>query len=233
MSCINCGSTIEVGLHGRPPVAAKYCLKCRSERRRRRILKYEWLPKHDAYLRGHYHGGLHQRGRVIRALARVTGFPRWHIKRQAQRLGLTMHPDRRAWTPQDLDTLERLLGKASTATIAKKLKRTEASVVMKIKALGNSRRVCDGYTMRDLEACLGEDHHKIQKWIANGWLRDRLQGTKRHDGNGHDIHRFHEKDILQFMRTHPREINLGKVETTWFWDIILLRGAGIALTKEL
>jgi hypothetical protein len=40
--------------------------------------------------------------------------------------------------------------------------------------------------------------------------------------------RFHEKDILHFMRTHPREINLGKVEPTWFWDLILLRGAEIA-----
>lgn len=82
--------------------------------------------------------------------------------------------------------------------------------------------------MRDLEACLGEDHHKIQRWIANGWLRDRLQGTNRHDGNGHDIHRFREKDIVNFMKTHPQEINLGKVEPTWFWDLILLRGAEIA-----
>ena len=116
-----------------------------------------------------------------------------------------MHTDQRAWTPNELVILERLLGKVSAATIAKKLKRTEPSVVMKIKALGNSRRVCEGYTMRDLEACLGEDHHKIQRWIANGWLRDRLQGTNRHNGNGHDIHRFHEKDMLHFMKTHSRE----------------------------
>jgi hypothetical protein len=139
-----------------------------------------------------------------------------------------MHTDQRSWTLDDLVILERLLGKVSAVTIAKNLQRTEASVVMKIKALGNSRRVREGYTMRDLEACLGEDHHKIQRWIANGWLRDRLQGTKRHDGNGHDINRFHEKDALHFMKTHPQEINLGKVEPTWFWDLILLRGAKIA-----
>ncbi len=233
MRCIKCGSIIEEGLKGRPPIAAKYCLKCRAERRLRRNRKYEWVPRHDAYLREHYHGGLLQRGCVIRALTRVTGFPRWYIKRQAQRLGLTMHTDQRSWTPDELVILERLLGKVSAVTIAKKLKRTEASVVMKIKALGNSRRVCEGYTMRGLEACLGEDHHKIQRWIANSWLRDRLQGTNRHDGNGHDIHRFHEKDILHFMKTHPREINLGKVEPTWFWDLILLRGAEIARPEVL
>gem|GEM_PF-2640441 len=73
-------------------------------------------------MRAHYHGGLHQRGRVIRELMRQTGFPRWYVKRQAQRLGLTMHPDRSPWTPQELDTLDKLLGKVSPATIAKRLK---------------------------------------------------------------------------------------------------------------
>jgi hypothetical protein len=158
-------------------------------------------------------------------LARQTGFPRWYIKRQARRLGLSMNQDRRPWTQGELDSLDRLLGKVSAATIAKRLNRTETSVVMKIKTLGHSRRVSEGYTMRDLEGCLGEDHHKIQKWIAKGWLRDRLQGTRRHDGNGHDIHRFREKEILAFIKNHPEEINLGKVEPLWFLDLVLLRGA--------
>ncbi len=47
----------------------------------------------------------------MKELARQTGFPPWYIKRQAQRLGLTMHPDRRACTPEELDTLDKLLGK--------------------------------------------------------------------------------------------------------------------------
>jgi hypothetical protein len=186
-----------------------------------------WLPQHDAHLRAHYYGGLHQRGRVIRELARQTGFPRWYIKRQARRLGLSMTQDRRPWTQEELDSLDRLLGKFSAATIAKRLNRTETSVVMKIKALGHSRRVSEGYTMRDLEECLGEDHRKIQKWIANGWLRDRLQGTRRHDGNGHDIHRFREKDLLGFIKRHPQEINLGKVDQVWFLDLLLLKGTAL------
>jgi hypothetical protein len=225
MLCHDCGSTIEEAQKDRAPVLAGFCLQCRSEHRRRHRLKYAWLPQHDAYLRAHYYGGLRQRGRVIRELARQTGFPRWYIKRQARRLGLSMNQDRRPWTREELDSLDRLLGKVSAATIAKRLKRTETSVVMKIKALGHSRRVSEGYTMRDLEECLGEDHHKIQKWIANRWLPDRLQGTRRHDGNGHDIHRFREKDILAFIKQHPQEINLGKTDQTWFLDLVLLRGA--------
>ena len=78
--------------------------------------------------------------------------------------------------------------------------------------------------MRDLEQCLGEDHRKISTWIVRGWLPDRLQGTKRHDGNGRDIHRIREKDVLTLIKRHPQEINLGKVDQVWFLDLVLLRG---------
>lgn len=83
-----------------------------------------------------------------------------------------MHPDRRPWTRAELDTLDKLLGKVSAAKIAKRLKRAKSSVVIKIKALGRSRRVTEGYTIRELELCFGEDHHKIKKWIADGRLGD-------------------------------------------------------------
>jgi len=116
------------------------------------------------------------------------------------------------------------VGRLSSATIAKRLRRPESSVVNKLKRLGTSRRVRDGYPMRELELCLGEDHHKIAWWITSGWLQDRLQGTNRHNGNGNDIHRIREEEILNFIRNHPQEINLGKVEQTWFLDLVLLKG---------
>ena len=223
--CQQCGGTIEEGrLRNQPPTEAKYCRKCRSDRRRRANLKYVWRPEYDDYLKAHYYGGLNRRFQVLNRMIRETGLPRWYIKKRAASLGLTMHQDKRPWTAEEEESLERLLGKVSALTIARRLKRTEASVVLKIKRLGVSRRVRNGYTMRDLETCLGEDHHKIQRWVADGWLRDRLQGTRRHDGNGRDIHRFREKDILGFIRQHPLEINLGRVDAVWFLDMILLKG---------
>jgi hypothetical protein len=120
-----------------------------------------------------------------------------------------------------------LVGRASALTIAKRLKRTEASVVLKITRMGISRRVRYGYTMRDLEECLGEDHRKLQWWIENGWLRDPLQDTRRHDDNGRDIHRFREKEILEYLRRHPEEIDVGKVDAIWFLDLVLLNGREI------
>jgi hypothetical protein len=232
MTCVVCRRGIEEGRwHGQPPKEAKYCLKCRAERRRQASMKYIWRPEYEAYLRAHYHGGLNRRFQVLNRMMRETGLPRWYIKRQAARLGLTMHIDRRPWTSTEMALLERLVGRVSSVTIAKRLRRPETSVVNRLKRLGTSRRVREGYTMRDLEMCLGEDHHKIQRWIASGWLRDRLQGTRRHDGNGNDIHRIREKDVLNFLRNYPQEIHLGKVDQTWFLDLVLLRGRELREAK--
>jgi hypothetical protein len=203
-----------------------------SDHRRGAKRKYIWRPEYDAYLKAQYFGGLNRRFRILNRMIRLTGLPRWYIKRQAACLGLTMHMDRKPWTRVELDALVDLVGRVSAGKIAKRLHRPVSSVTNKLKRLQISRRVRNGYTMRDLELCLGEDHHKISGWIKNGWLQDRLQGTRRHDGNGKDIHRIREKDILDFLRNHPREINLGKVDQTWFLDLILLRGRGARQAKS-
>jgi hypothetical protein len=232
MNCNVCGQPIEEGRkRGEPPSEAKYCSKCRANHRRHAKLKYIWRPEFEVFLKAQYFGGLNRRVRVLNRMVRMTGLPRWYIKRQAARLGLTMKMDRKPWTQAELNLLERLVGRLSAATIAKRLRRPESSVVNKLKRLGNSRRVREGYTMRDLEQCLGEDHHKISTWIANGWLRDRLQGTNRHGGNGNDIHRIREKDVLRFFKNHPQEINLGKVDQVWFLDLVLLRGREVPEAK--
>lgn len=233
MTCVVCGRRIEEGrLKGQPPREARYCLRCRAARRRQAKLKYTWRVEYDAYLKAHYFGGLNRRFQVLSQMVRMTGLPRWYIKRQAARLDLTMRIDRRPWTPAELNLLERLVGRVSTATIAKRLRRPESSVVNRLKRMKTSRRVRDGYTMRDLELCLGEDHRKISVWIANGWLQDRLQGTRRHGGNGNDIHRIREQDLLDFIKSHPQEIKLGKVDQTWFLDLVLLKGREVPEVKS-
>ena len=233
MTCIVCSRRIEEGRRrGNPPRLTKYCLKCRADRRRRARVKYVWRSEFDAYLKAHYFGGLNRRFQVLNRMIRMTGLPRWYIKKQATRLGLTIRMDRRPWTMREIDLLEKLVGKVSSGTIAKRLRRPESSVVNKLKRLGTSRRVRDGYTMRDLELCLGEDHHKIARWIKNGWLQDRLQGTRGHNGNGNDVHCIREGDVLEFIKDHPQEINLGKVDQIWFLDLVLLKGREVRKARS-
>lgn len=177
MASVIRSQVIEEGpLQGSLPREANQYPKCGAERRRITRPKYFWRPEYDAYLKAHYFGGLNRRFQVLNRMIRLTGLPRWYIKRQAAHLGLTMHMDRKPWTHAELDVLEDLAGRVSSAKIAKRLHRPLSSVVNKCTRLRISRRVRNGYTMRDLEMCLGEDHHKIAKWIGNGWLQDRLQG---------------------------------------------------------
>ena len=149
--CQQCGNVIEEGRsRSKPPTDAKYCLSCRAERRRRANLKHVWRPEYGVYLKTHYYGGLNRRFQVVNRMICETGLPRWYIKKRASRLGLTMHQNRRPWTAAEEAIVERLLGNVSALTIAKRLKRSETSVVLKIKRMGLSRRVRNGYTMRDL-----------------------------------------------------------------------------------
>jgi hypothetical protein len=103
MNCVICGQPIEEGRkHGEPPREARYCPKCRAERRRRTKLKYAWRSEFDAFLKAQYFGGLNRRFQVLNRMVGMTGLPRWYIKRQAARLGLTMKMDRKLWTQAEL-----------------------------------------------------------------------------------------------------------------------------------
>jgi hypothetical protein len=65
-------------------------LTCGTNRPRGTKPKYVWRPEYDAYLKAHYFGGLNRRFRILNRMIRLTGLPRWYIKRQAACLGLTM-----------------------------------------------------------------------------------------------------------------------------------------------
>jgi hypothetical protein len=232
MKAVICGEPLEgKQQQAQPSHLAQYSSERRDKCERCSKPKYLWRAEYDAYLKANYFGGLNRRFQVLNRMVRLTGMPRWYIKRQAARLGLTMHMDRRPWTRAEMHLLDKLVGRVTSATIAKRLRQPESSVVNKLKRMGTSRRVRDGYTMRELELCLGKDHRKIMAWIKNGWLRDRLQGTRRHHGNGNDIHRIRETAILNFIRNYPQEINLGKVDQTWFLDLVLLKGREVRQAK--
>lgn len=48
-------------------------------------------------------------------------------------------------------------------------------------------------------------------------------------GNGE---RILEQDVLDFIKSHPQEINLGKVDQTWFLDLVLLKGREVPEVKS-
>lgn len=86
MTCEVCGGPVEEGFrHGVPPKGAKYCVLCRSERRRRANAKYVWRAEFDEHLKAHYYGGVDWRFKVSNRMIQLTGLPRLYIKRQPTR----------------------------------------------------------------------------------------------------------------------------------------------------
>jgi transposase len=107
-----------------------------------------------------------------------------------------------------------------THWIAKQLRRSHTSVVLKLKRMKISRRFREGYTIRELELCFGTDHHVIERWVREGRLTIQKRGTERE----RDAWMVNDEQILAFVRDHPLAFRLDKVEQTWFMDLITSGG---------
>lgn len=212
---------------GGPP--ARYCPACRWKHRGRKAEKYVWTPERDQVLRERYDGRV--KGRAAE-LARLVGWPTWVIKKRAATLGLCYAADRRDWTAEETAFLWEHGGHRHTHWIAKQLGRSETSVVLKFKRLQISRRVRDGYTLRELTLCFGTDHHVIERWVREGKLVSSRAGrpaagahelaTVRRRGTNRprDAWAVSDADLLRFIQAHPLTFRLDKVDQVWFLDLI-------------
>lgn len=218
---------------GRPFTARAYArwgLCCRWKYRGQKRRKFFWTPERDQVLRDRYDSRV--RGRAA-AIAGSLGFPTWAIKKRAAQVGLTHSRPGRDWTPAEEAFLLEHAGSRHVNWMSEKLGRTEASVVLKLKRMRISRRWREGYTMRELELCFGVDHHVITRWIREEKLIGRRRGTRRTGQGGRpgghhtgpaDPWVFHDEDLLRYIKEHPMEFRLDKVDQLWFMDLISAGG---------
>lgn len=211
MNCLDCQT----------PVArkhARYCEGCRWKHHRKGR-KYIWTPEKDAYLREKY--ATAKRGRKA-LIARHLGFPGWAVQRRASELGLAKPwpKDRRAWTREEIAFLEQHAGTRHVNWIRLKLKRGLSAVIVKMKRLGLSRRLTEGYTMRGLEEAFGTDHRVISGWISRGWLKaSRLPEEGEPDLTRRTMHVTHGA-VRRFVREHWDEIDIRRIDQAWLGDVI-------------
>jgi len=219
--CQDCGKPFVGG----PP--ARYGPCCRWKHRGR-VKKYSWTPERDQLLRDRYDSRIRNRAGEI---AVELGWPGWAVKRRAQELGLSVSwpADRRDWTQEEEGFLLEHAGSRHVNWMAKKLKRSLTSVVVKLKRMQISRRWREGYTLQELQLCFGTDHHVIDRWIREGKLVGRRRGTERNgtggrDGGPADAWVFTDEDLVTFIRNHPMAFELRKVDQLWFMDLLLAGG---------
>ena len=92
----------------------------------------------------------------------------------ARQLGLSRLKERR-WTRRELAWLEQNYHHAAVTTMANHLGRSECAVFLKAKRMG-LRKTSEGYTLWQVCEGLGEDHHKVRRWVEVGALK----GARRH-----------------------------------------------------
>jgi hypothetical protein len=74
--------------------------------------------------------------------------------------------------------------------------------------------------MRMVEDLLGADHHKIERWIEHGWVKNGRKGTNRTEAQGGDMRHFEAKDLREFIINNPDEIDLRRVEPMSFIQLV-------------
>jgi hypothetical protein len=199
---------------------ARFCSACRSQHRRKNK-KYELTIEVIEFLKQNYKGSPRMRGQAAGAASEKFHVPRWWVIREAQKLGLG-YPmvGRRDWTSQEIVFLETHIGEWCVERLAREMKRSLNSVVLKIKRLHLSRRYGSGFfTLRDLETGLGADHRQIYKWIEKGWLK--VQRDERIAGSsGKPFYKISVDTLQEFLWNHPTEFDLKKVDQVWFLALL-------------
>ena len=202
-TCRDCGAAYEGSER------SNYCIPCRRKRTGNRK-KWFFTEAQDELIRKHYDPRV--QGRVT-DISEKLKMPRWVVSRRAKALGLICARTRKEWTKEEDDLLRESAGEKPVELIRKELGRSRNSVINRIKRLGLSRAVvyC-GYTLRELEQCFGIGHHAIERWVAKGYMKKRL--NDRNEWNISDT------TILNFIICFPAEYDLRRVDQVWFKGLI-------------
>jgi hypothetical protein len=153
----------------------------------------------------------------IDELEKCLGVPRWVICKWASQMNLTRPSRDRNWTQKEMDFLKGSIGSMGIAEIALQLHRGYTAVRLKAIHLGLYKpNDEDGYSLADLRAGFGVNHHKIYKWVEQGWLK----GKKQRMEIAHDVWHFSARDIREFIFAHPGELDPRKFDWLWIADIM-------------
>lgn len=192
------------------------CHRCRIKGRPNPNKKYEWTNELDQAIRRAYQASSRRRlSENIDYLERLSRFSRASIMARAAILGLAAK--RRKWTVQEVEFLSEAAGSIGKAAVARKLNRSYASVKAEFSHLQLSSRVSAGYSQGDVAYLLGAGPRTVRKWVRAGWLS--LQRG-----------RISEASLIKFIRQHPEEYQLSRVDEAWFKGM-LFPGFGRQITK--
>lgn len=162
----------------------------------------------------------------LKEFAKKIGWPHWAVKKRGRELGLARTKEA-SWSDAEAEILHKYSW-MSDERIRLKLKaagfvRTATAIHLKIKRTGAKQG--DFYSATGLASLFGCDNHCVLSWIGKGYLKAKPRGTERTKAQGGDMWLIVPKDVREFIRLHPMEFDLRKVDQLWFVDLLTNRGA--------
>jgi len=167
-------------------------------------MKHKWTDEERSLVRRDYNG-TNASARIIASKLSVSVYG---VKGQVQRLGLAINK-KKTWSPREKEKLVEWFPCYSPSTIARRLKRSVNSVVVKSKKMGLHRKDRNGwYTQRETADILGVDQHKVQSWMDNGVL-----AASRHNGKSPGcMWHIKEDDLRNFIIRYTLELQGRRID---------------------
>lgn len=148
----------------------------------------------------------------IDELQRYLGVPRYIVHRWAREMHLTGSRGAN-WAKEEIAYLEKHINSKRSENIAAHLGRTTGAVKAKARQLGIN--VPDGYSLDEVRQGMGCAWDTANKWVRRGYLKGTRCAFNDHAWD------FTDAQIRDFIRSHPEEIDLRRVEKLWFLDVCL------------
>ncbi len=144
------------------------------------------------------------------------------VRGQVSAMGIAKRSDyARSWTPKEDERLIELMGTFCPRRVARIMHRSINSVVVRSKRLGCSRRVRNGwYCKREVCEIFGMGHKWVQRRIDSGVLKATYHYEHRPSQLGGSSWHIEEKDLRDFIRRYPQELNGRNVDLIAIVDII-------------
>jgi len=179
-------------------------------------MRHRWTEEEKLIVRRDYKGNRES----LNSLAQRLGVTLCAVKGQIPKMGLGKIVVNH-WTPEQDKLLAELITRYAPLTVARKLGRSENSVVVRAKRLHLSCRARDGwYTKSDVCQILGVDHKWLRRYIDNGWLKATYHHGHKPQKTGSAACHIAEADLRDFIRQHSFELNGRRVDVMVLVDIL-------------
>lgn len=210
-----CGGEFEGGWKSK----AGLCRTCHMRTLGRSRRQYVFTDELRAELRAAYCLRRPAQKRAIDELVRKTGWRRGAFTDEATRMGIARPWQK--WSAAEDQWLRERAGKVALGYMAKKLHRSERAIEQRLHVLKVSRlEQREGYTLSMLSVMFGVRIGKVNSWLDRGLMRGKRVGCGT---------RVQDEDVARFIRKHPHEYDLRRVDQTWYKAMLFgAAGAGEA-----